>query len=160
MSLDAVGFRFATPGDARGLARLKLAGLVGDPRYPSAEEEAAYAARLRSWMQSHADDVWCAVAAIDRRLIGMAWLVVFERVPNLSGPPRLSADIQSVWVDEEFRGAGVGGRLIDMVLSRADGLGIPRVIVHSSDRAVEFYGRHGFESARVLLQRETTPPQI
>ena len=45
----------------------------------------------------------------------------------------------------------LGGRLVDAVLDLARELGLERVTVHSSDRAVPAYRRHGFASAPTLL---------
>ncbi|WP_344162622.1 GNAT family N-acetyltransferase [Nocardiopsis rhodophaea] len=52
------------------------------------------------------------------------------------------------------RDRGLGGELIDAVLSWARDLGLERVTVHSSDRAVSAYARHGFEVSPQLLQVE------
>ncbi|MER7180174.1 GNAT family N-acetyltransferase [Streptomyces hyaluromycini] len=57
----------------------------------------------------------------------------------------------SVYVVPAERDGGLGGRLIDAVLDRARELGLERVTVHSSPRAVPACSRHGFESSPRLL---------
>ncbi|MFH8411234.1 GNAT family N-acetyltransferase [Streptomyces sp. NPDC018019] len=51
----------------------------------------------------------------------------------------------------------MGGRLIDAVLELAHRHGLERVTVHSSDRAVPAYSRHGFDASPRLLQADLTP---
>ncbi|MET9829764.1 GNAT family N-acetyltransferase [Streptomyces sp. NPDC006385] len=52
----------------------------------------------------------------------------------------------------ETRDAGLGGRLITETLARAGELGLERVTVHSSPRAIPAYARLGFENSPRLLQ--------
>jgi len=66
---------------------------------------------------------------------------------------RLSADIQSVYVVPMERGAGLGGALVSALVAAANGLGIERVTVHSSTRAVSVYERAGFASSPKLLEQ-------
>jgi len=49
------------------------------------------------------------------------------------------------------RDGGVGGRLVEAVLARAQDLGLERVTVHSSPRAIPAYARRGFAPSPRLL---------
>lgn len=60
--------------------------------------------------------------------------------------------MQCTYVVPEERGRGLGGVLVDAVLERAAGLGVERVTVHSSERAVPAYARRGFAHSPRLLQ--------
>ncbi|PWV54694.1 GNAT family N-acetyltransferase [Nocardiopsis sp. L17-MgMaSL7] len=62
--------------------------------------------------------------------------------------------MQCVHVRPESRDLGLGGQLIQAVLGLARELGLERVSVHSSDRAVPAYARHGFAVSPVLLQAD------
>jgi hypothetical protein len=44
-----------------------------------------------------------AVAELDGSLIGMGWLVIFERAPNIRDARRRIGNVQSVFVDEGHR---------------------------------------------------------
>ncbi len=77
-----------------------------------------------------------------------------ERVRALD---RASGDVQCVYVAPGERDVGLGGRLISAVLDLAHDHGLERVTVHSSDRAVRAYARHGFGAPPRLLQAELTP---
>ena len=48
-------------------------------------------------------------------------------------------------VEPERQGQGVGGRLIQPVLERADRDGLPCYLETAKERNVTFYGKHGFE---------------
>ncbi|MFI9234422.1 GNAT family N-acetyltransferase [Streptomyces rimosus] len=65
--------------------------------------------------------------------------------------------MQCVYVVPGERDGGLGGRLIDALLDLAHDHGLERVTVHSSDRAVRAYARHGFGTSPRLLQADLTP---
>ncbi|WP_399919875.1 GNAT family N-acetyltransferase [Streptomyces kanamyceticus] len=67
---------------------------------------------------------------------------------------RSSGDVQCTYVVPDERDRGLGGELIEAVLAWAKDLGLERVTVHSSDRAVSAYSRHGFQASPRLLQAE------
>jgi GNAT superfamily N-acetyltransferase len=82
----------------------------------------------------------------------MAFLAITARVPTPRVFSRTSGDVQCVYVVPEARDSGLGGLLIDAVLRLATELGLERVTVHSSARAVRAYERHGFAGSPELLQ--------
>lgn len=90
----------------------------------------------------------------DAVVIGMAWLAITQRVPHPRAFERMSGDVQCTYVVPEERDRGLGGELIEAVLAWARDLGLERVTVHSSDRAVSAYSRQGFGVSPRLLQVE------
>ena len=72
-------------------------------------------------------------------------------------PRRASGDLQCVYVVPEARDGGLGGRLVRAVLDEARELGLERVTVHSSSRAIPAYARSGFEESPRLLQARIAP---
>ncbi|OII43236.1 GNAT family N-acetyltransferase [Plantibacter sp. MMLR14_011] len=146
-----VVIRVATPADAAGLAELKL--LMSPPAAPLADwERALFAHDLVSWIAVDPDSRVCLVAEVDDQLVGMAWLVVFSRAPNIGALRRLTGDVQSVFVRPEFRGRGIAGRLIDGLLDAARARDIGRVSVSANEGAAPGYLRAGFERAPLLLE--------
>ena len=148
--MDAV-IRDVTPGDSFGLAELKLAW-VGRRDTP-AEEVRLFARDLASWMSSQGDSLITRVAEHGGELIGMAWLVVFDRVPNFDDRSRTTGDVQSVFVAPPHRRQGIGHALVASLLEEADRRGIPRLTVSSNDAAAPVYLRTGFEASPLLLER-------
>lgn len=94
----------------------------------------------------------CVIATRGAAVLGMAWLGVLSRVPTPQSPERATGDVQSVYVVPEERSAGLGSAMIDALLEKARELGLERVTVHSSSRAIPTYQRRGFDYAKRLLQ--------
>ncbi|MEU5722929.1 GNAT family N-acetyltransferase [Micromonospora sp. NPDC047738] len=88
---------------------------------------------------------------MDDEAVGMAWLMVADRVPTPARRHRRSGDVQSVYVVPELRDSGIGAALLEAVLAEAGGLALEHVTVHASDRAVRFYERLGFQHDERLL---------
>ncbi|WP_216210192.1 GNAT family N-acetyltransferase [Amycolatopsis aidingensis] len=113
-----------------------------------------FVARFLDWAGRHGHSHHCLVAVRDGLVIGMAWLAVLQRVPTPLAVERASGDLQCVYVVPGERDGGLGGLLIQAVLALARELGLERVTVHSSIRAVPAYARHGFAASPCLLQAE------
>ncbi|MFD2420599.1 GNAT family N-acetyltransferase [Amycolatopsis pigmentata] len=103
------------------------------------------------WAREHASAHRCLVLLRRGEVIGMAWLAIVPRVPAAGALERLSGDLQCVYVLPHERNHGLGGRLIDAIEELARELGMERVTVHSSPRAVPAYVRQGFENSPRLL---------
>lgn len=142
--------RVATPADIGALAALRFRWSP-PAMTETVASQAGFARELTEWMQSH--DVVCAVADLDGELVGMAWLVAYERVPNPDDSRRLSGDLQSVFVVPERRNQGIGELLVRFACSLADERGIGKLTVDANERAAPFYLRLGFRRSGVLLQR-------
>ncbi|MDQ0577623.1 GNAT family N-acetyltransferase [Agromyces albus] len=147
-----VCIRTAGPADAIGLARLKEAW--ADLPSPATDaERTEFAGSLARWMQERGDSVICQVAELEGALIGMAWLIVFERVPDIRNRQRRTGDIQSVFVQPSHRARGIGSQLIRTLTVVADDLGIPRVTVSANSQALAIYQALGFVETPFLLER-------
>lgn len=83
----------------------------------------------------------------------MAWVALVARVPRPGETRRISADIQTVYVEPDYRGRGVGSALASAAVEHGEQAGAARVTVHSSRRAVPMYERIGFAASSRLLQR-------
>ncbi|MFG2295898.1 GNAT family N-acetyltransferase [Streptomyces sp. NPDC048603] len=146
-------FRPAGPGELAAVAELRwrwMEEMYGPGGAPVEE----FVPRFTAWARENERTHRCTVAVRDGRVIGMAWLAVTRRVPHTRAFERASGDLQCVYVTPEERDRGVGGELIDAVLEQARELGIERVVVHSTERAVAAYARHGFASSHRLLEVE------
>lgn len=110
------------------------------------------------WAQENASSHHCMVMVRRDVVLGMAWLAIVPRVPSPRAPERASGDVQCVYVAPDARNAGLGGRIIEAVLELADELGLERVTVHSSPRAITAYTRYGFAPSPRLLQAEVARP--
>ena len=133
----------AVETDVVGLARLVWLMADGDER--ARGSVADFAKEFSGWWAAHRDSHVPFVARLeDPEIVGMAWVASL---------PRVSADIQSVFVMPQYRNTGIGSALVDAAVEHAAQRGCARVTVHSSSRSVPMYERLGFESSRQLLQR-------
>jgi GNAT superfamily N-acetyltransferase len=144
--------RAPRPDELRQLARLKIEWARLDPE-PDRAAEWAFADDLSAWMDRMGDRMICRVAVIGDTLIGMAWAVIFERVPDFTDRKRRTGDLQSIYVIPSKRGHGVGLALVHAVCEEADRRGVPRVTVRSSSAAVTLYEAAGFAPSAKLLDR-------
>lgn len=144
--------RAAEPDDLESLAALKEEwAALSAPA--SAAERAEFVRSLGRWMDERGASVHCRVAELDGTLVGMAWLIIFERVPDVRNIRRQTGDIQSVFVRPGFRGAGIGRRLVRALTAVADEMGIARVTVSANSRAASLYEALGFDATPTLLER-------
>jgi len=143
--------------ELRRLAQLKIDWAGLDPR-PDKAAEWAFADQLSAWMDRMGDRVVCRVAVMGDDLVGMGWLVVFERVPNFGELKRKTGDLQSVYVVPGKRGHGIGLALVSALCAEADARGIARLTVHSSTPGIALYEAAGFRQGATLLHREAPTP--
>ncbi|KMS72478.1 acetyltransferase [Streptomyces viridochromogenes] len=156
--MDNVIVRPADPGESAAVAGLRWQWIVENEGAAAAgAERDAFVRHFVTWAEQNAASHRCMVLVDgdvggDLGIIGMAWLAVVQRVPTPYALHRASGDLQCVYVVPEARDAGLGGRLITETLARAKDLGLERVTVHSTPRAIPAYARHGFENSPRLLQ--------
>lgn len=151
--------RAARPDELTAVAGLRwrwVEEVHGSVPVPLAE----FAPRFAAWAADNAASHRCSVAVRGGEVVGMAWLGVVVRVPHPRSFDRASGDLQCVYVTPAERGRGVAGRMVGDVLAAARDLGLERVTVYSTERAVPSYVRAGFAVSPVLLQldlREARP---
>ncbi|GAA1464345.1 GNAT family N-acetyltransferase [Nocardiopsis exhalans] len=149
--MNDVVIRTAGPEDLHAVAELRWLWEQENRGTPDLTLD-EFVPRFVDWGKQHQGSHHCFVAALDGSVVGMAWLAITPRVPQPRSFERASADMQCVYVRPELRGDGLGGQLVEAVLELARELGVERVTVHSSDRAVSAYTRHGFAVSPLLLQ--------
>lgn len=146
----------ATPQDLPALAELRWRWVLENDDTPVVSR-AEFAATFAEWALAHSATHHCTVARRGQTIIGMAWLATVPRVPSSRAPTRASGDVQSVYLVPHERNAGIGGRMLAVVLGRAFEAGLERVTVHSTAGAVTAYERAGFAASARLLQATRTP---
>jgi len=109
---------------------------------------------LRHWWGSRQESHIAYIAERDGHAVGMAWLAMFDRIPQPRDVGRLAGNVQSVFVVEAFRNQGVGGALVEAVIAGARARGAGYLIVHPSQRAYPLYERLGFAPTKHLLHMD------
>jgi GNAT superfamily N-acetyltransferase len=152
MSEAQVSVRQATPADAEALAALRwqwghdAPPEAGDPGWERYKEH------LVGWMTEHEKTHIAFVAEHGGEAIGMAWLALLPRVPAPDSFTRVGADLQSVYVKPEWRGRGIGIRLVNTVVEEGSGQA-KHMTVRTGRSATSFYPQFGFAVEPSSLER-------
>ena len=72
------------------------------------------------WVAARSETHLPLVAEIDGSVVGVAWLLIAERVPGNDSLDRRYGDVQAVEVRVEYRNRGIGRALIAAILAEAD----------------------------------------
>ena len=128
----------------------EIAGLLGQLGYPS--EPGLISEKISALSTSKADYVW--IARSGGKVVG---LLAFHLTPLLHAPGYLGR-ITTLVVDENFRGNGVGRRLVETAEEWAWGRDCTRIELTSGDqrsRAHQFYQAlgYGVESKRFIKRK-------
>ncbi|MET9679355.1 GNAT family N-acetyltransferase [Streptomyces coeruleorubidus] len=152
--MENISIRPARSGELAAVAALRWEWLVENGG-EDLGEQGEFVRHFVDWARDNAGSHRCMVVVRDDGVvIGMAWLAVVQRVPTPRAPRRASGDLQCVYVVPEARDGGLGGRLIRAVLDEARELGLERVTVHSTRRAIPAYARCGFQESPRLLHAQ------
>jgi GNAT superfamily N-acetyltransferase len=139
-----VTVREATAADAAALGGLRWRELTEERGY-TGTDRVAFLDLFSTWVINHLSTHLPFLAEMDDEVVGMAWLMVADRVPTPARQLRRCGDVQSVYVVAELRDSGIGAALLEAVLAEARKLDLEHVTVHSSERALPFYQRVGFQ---------------
>jgi GNAT superfamily N-acetyltransferase len=139
--------RPATESDLGRIVELLALGVVpdGPPSTEDPDDLGPYRAAWRDILDGGA----ILVAVIAGEVVGVCQLMVFRHLQAHGG---LCAELESVHVHPDHRGAGVGGALLREAIERARALGCYRVQLTSNagrPDAHRFYERLGFVPSHV-----------
>lgn len=109
---------------------------------------------FQSWCEARQNSHLCLVALdADDKVVGFGFVVLTARVPTANVDARCSADVQAVFVTPEFRNAGIGGQLVEQLVTLARDHEAEHITVHSSPAAVTAYERAGFVHDPLMMNR-------
>lgn len=165
MSGDATTIERGGLGDIDALRDLWLElhhhhARVGPQSGEFTDDETSWRIRsssYREWLAKPGSFVLLARTA--GRLVGYALVHVMESGPELRDSwevPDTIAEIETVVVTADARGAGLGSRMLDAVDAELDRLGIDGVVVGvvpGNDGAQRLYERRGFNPQWLQLSR-------
>ena len=156
--MNSYGIRQANDRDLLGVAQLRWDWIITERGADPAAEYGEFESSYVRWANENTSTHTCYVIERGGEIIGMAWVAYLARVPSPQAFDRRVADLQSVYVAPEARGAGLGSQLIEYITQQAFAAGVERVQVHSTVQAVTAYERAGFEATDILRQRQ--PPAL
>lgn len=143
--------RLASEADLNALTHLKVEWSQL-PEPVSEDAVSVLKAELAEWLTNQ-ENIVCAVADTGKDVVGMAWLVRYPRVPNLDNIHRWSGDIQSVYVEPNYRMQRLGTDLVSLLIREATSKGATHLTVSANDAALELYENLGFKQLPLALVR-------
>lgn len=84
-------------------------------------------------------------------------LAVRNREPVGTGRLTPAGKIGRLAVLSEFRGRGMGGRILGMLMQEAARRGLPEVVLHAQVQALPFYDKHGFVAEGEVFEEAGIP---
>jgi GNAT superfamily N-acetyltransferase len=150
MTSSGVTIRRAGISDAPALARLRWRWRTAE-RGEHGLSEMAFEATFVEWWGRRQDSHTAYIAEVDGEAAGMAWIAVFDRIPQPRDMVRLAGNVQSVYVLDDLRNRGIGRALVEAVIEEARMHAVGYLIVHPSQRAYSLYERLGFDRTDALL---------
>lgn len=150
---EAVEVRLATESDAMMLARLRYEFRAAF--HEVSEQEESFVERCTAWMQVRlrADSHWrCWIAECGQAAVGDVWAQLVEKIPNPIAEPEQYVYVTNFYVRAEYRGKGIGSKLLSAVLDWSRSQNLHTVILWPTERSKSFYSRHGFSITNDFMQ--------
>jgi len=141
-----IEIRLALENDAAILARLRWE--LRSTSHTVVENEQDFLERCESWMSERLrmGSHWrCWIAEQQSIAVGAVWAQLIEKIPNPVDEPEYYVYLTNFYVREEYRGEGIGARLLAAVFDWSTGA--EKVILWPTERSKSFYLRHGFSLA-------------
>jgi len=148
-----IKIRVATESDAQVLASFRYKLRSSGTEMIESEEE--FNERCTRWIQArlHVGSCWrCWIAECEQEAIGNIWSQLVEKIPNPAAETECYAYVTNFYVREEYRGQGIGTRLLAEALTWAKTNKAHTAILWPRERSKSLYLRHGFTAADDLMQ--------
>src|ERR1041385_7278272 len=146
--MTSVQIRVAMESDAPVLAKLRYE--LRSSATQLIESEAQFAERCAQWMRERLQDrsSWrCWIAESEQTPVGNIWAELVEKIPNPAVESECYIYVTNFYVREEYRGKGIGTRLLSEVLAWGKTQNAHTAILWPRERSKSLYVRHGFSDA-------------
>jgi GNAT superfamily N-acetyltransferase len=143
--------RPAGPDDAETLAQLRWDWRSVE-RGEQGMDRGEFQEALVHWIGQHHESHLAWLAEVDGVPEGMAWLALVDRIPSVGAWPRVSGNLQSVYIRAAQRGQGLGALLLRAVIDEARQRRLEFVNLHPSPLSIPLYRRMGFIDAGDTLE--------
>ena len=125
-----------------------------------ADDESSWEVRSSEYREWLADPrSFLLLARADGRLVGYSVVRVMDSTPDMNDAwrvPDVVAEIETMSVSADYRGAGIGTRLLDEIDAELERQGVTELVVGlmpGNDGAQRLYERRGFQKRWLVLAR-------
>lgn len=147
-------YRTATLADGHELARLRW--IFSSAEAQQAEPLEAFIPNfLTGFLRPALESGLWAVFVVEQkpgRLIGNIYLQIIRKIPRPARRRNTYGYITNVFIEPEWRNGGVGGVLLEQVISWARERDLEFLVLWPSELSVEFYKRHGFSQGGEAME--------
>lgn len=146
--------RRANANDLAALIELRVAlfremGTVEDAG-TAAELAEATERYLSSAMPDGTFHAW--IAEIDGQIVATSGLTLLQRPPSPGNLTGLDAYVMNMYTRPEWRGQGIGGRVLEAVIADAREGGARRIWLHATEHGRALYERFGFVPEHAAME--------
>jgi GNAT superfamily N-acetyltransferase len=144
--------RRAGRSDARAMARMRY-DFRTELDAPS-EREHEFLDRAAAWFEGRlASGSWTGWLAHQREQpVGLVLVQLIEKVPNPVVEPETLGYVSSLYVRPQWRGRGIGDRLLATAVAFCQDNGVESVVLWPSPRSVPLYERQGFRRQAKVME--------
>ncbi|MDL2281320.1 GNAT family N-acetyltransferase [Selenomonadales bacterium OttesenSCG-928-I06] len=138
--------RLATKDEINILADLRMDFLLETASKKSSDE---FKANTINYMQKHFDDnsFFCFVAEKENKIISTVMICFYDHLPKANNPTGKIGYLFNVYTLPEYRGAGIGAKVLKATLDLAKENGINEIFIKAEFKAMPLYKRIGFKHA-------------
>ena len=150
--MTKIQIRVATESDAPLLTRFRHDLRSSAKQLIESEEQ--FAERCTLWMRERLQDRrgWrCWLAESEQTPVGNIWAQLVEKIPN-PAETECYLYVTNFYVREQYRGKGIGTRLLSEVLTWGKTSNAHTAILWPRERSKSLYLRHGFSVADDLMR--------
>ena len=110
-------------------------------------ERPEYEVACRAFLTEAIDRGWQIwVAEVGGRVVSHVYVALIDKVPRPIREHRRIAYLTNVYTRPEFRGRGIGSRVLKRAQAAARDADVELMLVWPSEESLDFYRRHGFAS--------------
>lgn len=111
------------------------------------------AANRRYYREHIADGTHIAVVAeADNEDAGCGAICLSEELPSPDNPSGRCACLMNIYVREDYRGLGIGHRIVDWLVEKARHMGCDKIYLETTDGARSLYLSEGFKDLHGIMK--------
>lgn len=140
-------FEKASINDLNSLVELRIEYLTEDYEDMSEPQITQISERLPNYYHKHLNkDLFAYVCREKDKIAGCCFLYIMEKPPSPTFINGITGTVLNVYTKPEYRKKGIAGKLIKLLLSDSEKMGLDFVELKATDAGYNLYKSIGFEN--------------